>query len=75
MKKDAEEAGEVSTEEETPKAAPSRGMPILDLILRLIAAIGTLGSAIAVGTTNDTLPMFARFMHFRAKYQDLPTFT
>lgn len=53
----------------------NRGLSILDFILRLIAGFGTLASAIAMGTTNETLPFFTQFIRFRAEYDDLPTFT
>nr|CAD1825230.1 unnamed protein product [Ananas comosus var. bracteatus] len=53
----------------------NRGTSILDLILRLLALVGTLGSAIAMGTTNETLPFFTQFIQFKAEYNDLPTFT
>lgn len=53
----------------------SRGVSILDLILRVIALIGTLASAIAMGTTNETLPLFTPFIQFKARYSDLPTLT
>ncbi|KAG0513585.1 hypothetical protein BDA96_10G115200 [Sorghum bicolor] len=66
---------------ETSKAAPlgrggvSKGVSVLDLILRFIAIIGTLASAIAMGTTNETLPFFTQFIRFKAQYSDLPTLT
>ncbi|KAH7570078.1 hypothetical protein JRO89_XS05G0041100 [Xanthoceras sorbifolium] len=50
-------------------------LSILDLILRIIGAIGTLASAIAMGTTTETLPVIIQFNLFRAEYDDLPTFT
>jgi len=53
----------------------SKGVSVLDLILRFIAIIGTLASAIAMGTTNETLPFFTQFIQFEAKYSDLPSFT
>ncbi|KAA8530386.1 hypothetical protein F0562_005095 [Nyssa sinensis] len=59
----------------TPKSVANRGISILDFILRLIAIIGTLGSAIAMGTTDETLPFVTQFNRFRAKYDDLPMFT
>ncbi|CAI9777396.1 unnamed protein product [Fraxinus pennsylvanica] len=59
----------------TPKTSASRGASILDFILRIVAVIGTLGSAIAMGTTNETLPFLTQFIRFRAKYDDLPMFT
>ncbi|XP_022858065.1 casparian strip membrane protein 3-like [Olea europaea var. sylvestris] len=59
----------------TPKTNASRGVSILDFILRIAAVIATLGSAIAMGTTNESLPFFTQFIRFRAKYDDLPMFT
>ncbi|XP_020089774.1 casparian strip membrane protein 3-like [Ananas comosus] len=53
----------------------SRGVSILDSVLRLVAIVGTIGSAIAMGTTNETLPFFTQFIRFKAEYNDLPTFT
>ena len=53
----------------------SKGLSVLDLILRFIAIIGTLASAIAMGTTNETLPFFTQFIRFKAQYSDLPTLT
>ncbi|CAL5055842.1 unnamed protein product [Urochloa decumbens] len=55
--------------------AASRGLAVLDLILRFVAVIGTVGSAIAMGTTNQTLPFFTQFLLFKAQYDDLPTLT
>jgi hypothetical protein len=64
---------------ETSKAPLSRGVSkgvsILDVILRFVAIIGTLASAIAMGTTNQTLPFFTQFIRFKAQYSDLPTLT
>lgn len=58
----------------TPNQGVNRGVSILDFILRIVAATGTLGSAIAMGTTHETLPFFTRFIQFKAEYDDLPTF-
>ncbi|CAN6246134.1 unnamed protein product [Urochloa humidicola] len=55
--------------------AASRGLAVVDLILRIVAVIGTVGSAIAMGTTNQTLPFFTQFLRFKAQYDDLPTLT
>lgn len=57
------------------KSGVSRGVAILDFILRVVAITGTLASAIAMGTTDQTLPFFSQFIRFRAKYTDLPSFT
>uniref|UniRef100_A0ACD5VD52 Uncharacterized protein n=1 Tax=Avena sativa TaxID=4498 RepID=A0ACD5VD52_AVESA len=53
----------------------SRGVSILDLVLRVIAAMGTLASAIAMGTTNQTLSFFTQFIRFKARHSDFPTLT
>lgn len=53
----------------------NRGVSVLDFILRIVAGFGTLGSAIAMGTTRQTLPFFTRFIRFKAVYSDLPTFS
>lgn len=52
-----------------------RGFSIADLVLRGFAAIGAFGSAIAMATTNETTLSFSIQFIFRAKYNDLPTFT
>jgi hypothetical protein len=57
------------------RRAASRGLAVLDLILRFVAVIATVGSAIAMGTTNQTLPFFTQFLRFKAQYSDLPTLT
>lgn len=53
----------------------NKGISILDFVLRIFALIGALGSAIAMGTTDETLPFFTQFIRFRAEYNDLPSFT
>ncbi|XP_062111560.1 casparian strip membrane protein 1-like [Humulus lupulus] len=69
-----EAAGKVSKESSSRRSV-SRGLSILDFILRVLAAVGTLTSAIAMGTTKQTLPFVTRFVRFKAVYKDLPTFT
>nr|KYP45405.1 UPF0497 membrane protein 2 [Cajanus cajan] len=46
----------------------------MDFVLRIIAAVATLGSALAMGTTNETLPFATQFIRFRAEFDDLPSF-
>ncbi|KAL7221361.1 hypothetical protein ACSBR1_023338 [Camellia fascicularis] len=83
MKSGALELGEASKGSNTPNTGVNRGpntglnrgVSILDFILRLIAIFATIGSAIAMGTTDETLPFFTRFIRFRAQYDDLSTFT
>ncbi|KAK9271744.1 hypothetical protein L1049_002107 [Liquidambar formosana] len=74
MKSGALELGDAS-KSSTPGSGANRGVSILDFILRILAITGTLGSAIAMGTTDETLPFFTQFIRFRAKYDDLPSFT
>ncbi|PQQ19532.1 casparian strip membrane protein 1 [Prunus yedoensis var. nudiflora] len=56
-----------------PKVRVSRVLSVLDFILRVVAALGTLASAIAMGASQETLPFAAQFVRFRARYKDLPT--
>lgn len=53
----------------------NRVLSVVDIVLRFIAIGGTAGSAIAMGTTNETLPFFTQFVQFRAEYSDLPSLT
>ncbi|KAL3378715.1 hypothetical protein AABB24_004571 [Solanum stoloniferum] len=66
------EAGDDSKDSK-PKG--NRGISFLDFIMRIVAILGTLGSAIAMGTTNESLPSFEQFIRFKAEYKNLPTFT
>ncbi|CAM8947263.1 unnamed protein product [Rhodiola kirilowii] len=53
-----------------------KALAIVDLILRLVAFVGALGSAIAMGTTNQTYLVVSQYyVRFRAEYDDLPSFT
>ncbi|KAI3417176.1 CASP-like protein [Psidium guajava] len=74
MKAGGVETGEVARASVVTSGV-NKGVAILDFILRIVAFVCTLGSAIAMGTTNETLPFFTQFIRFRAKYDDLPTFT
>ncbi|KAL6009089.1 hypothetical protein ACLOJK_022316 [Asimina triloba] len=75
MKAGALEGGETSRASAASKAGINRGISILDFVLRLVAIVGTIGSAIAMGTTDETLPFFTQFIRFKARYDDLPSFT
>ncbi|XP_010551838.1 PREDICTED: casparian strip membrane protein 5 [Tarenaya hassleriana] len=55
--------------------AMNKRIAIFDFILRIIAFLNTIGSAIIMGTTNETLPFFTQFIRFRAEYNDLPALT
>ncbi|KAL8150174.1 hypothetical protein V2J09_019982 [Rumex salicifolius] len=62
MKSGGIEGGEASKmgplQPPPPPPGVNRGLGIMDLILRVVAGVGTLASAIAMGTTNETLPFF-----------------
>ncbi|MCD7471176.1 hypothetical protein HAX54_011491 [Datura stramonium] len=65
----------VATQVEHAKGGPKRGIAIFDLILRIAAFASALGAAVAMATTEETLPFFTQFFQFEASYDDLPTFT
>ncbi|CAN6727404.1 unnamed protein product [Malus baccata var. baccata] len=58
-----------------PKIKVRKLLFVLDFTLRVVAVLGTLASAIAMGTSRETLPFAARSVRFRARYKDLPTLT
>ncbi|KAI9111394.1 hypothetical protein K1719_017084 [Acacia pycnantha] len=64
------DGGEVSKSRKVMK----RGLSIMDLILRIIAIAATFGSAVAMATSHERLPFLTQFVHFRAKFDDFPTF-
>ncbi|KAK7251901.1 hypothetical protein RIF29_35504 [Crotalaria pallida] len=70
---DAGEVGEVS-KGAAPRRGLKRGLSVVDFLLRIVAALCTLGSALAMGTANETLPFATRFVKFRAEYKNIPTF-
>ncbi|KAI4328468.1 hypothetical protein L6164_020820 [Bauhinia variegata] len=74
MKVGAVENVEVAKDTVAPRKGFKRGLSILDFIFRIIAAIATAGSALAMGTAKQTLPFATQFVRFRARFSDLPTF-
>ncbi|KAG8501610.1 hypothetical protein CXB51_003913 [Gossypium anomalum] len=54
--------------------AVQKCVSVMDLIFRILALIGTLGSAFAMATTNQRLPFFNSFTQFKARYRDIPAF-
>ncbi|KAI5311849.1 PREDICTED: casparian strip [Prunus dulcis] len=56
------------------KGGWKKGISIFDFILRLGATAAALGAAIAMGSSEQTLPFFTQFFQFQASYDDLPTF-
>ncbi|XP_041016317.1 casparian strip membrane protein 1-like [Juglans microcarpa x Juglans regia] len=80
MKAEQLEAGEANSKHSTSSSTQrvllvNRGLSVMDLVLRIIAAVGSLGSAVAMGTTDQTLPSFIQFIQFNAQYNDTPMFT
>ncbi|XVF43144.1 hypothetical protein PTKIN_Ptkin02bG0016900 [Pterospermum kingtungense] len=67
------EAGE-SSNEATPKDLMFNGVAMLEFTLRIFAVGGTLGSAMAMGTTQETVPLFPQAILLNAEYSDLPMF-
>ncbi|KAM1102688.1 hypothetical protein PS1_011463 [Malus domestica] len=55
-----------------PKIKLRKLLSVLDFTLRVV---GTLASAIAMGTSRETLPFAARSVRFGARYKDLPRLT
>ncbi|XP_038891857.1 casparian strip membrane protein 1-like [Benincasa hispida] len=51
-----------------------RGLAIVDLVLRVMAIMATLSSAVVMGTANQTLPFSTQSSQFKANYKDLPMF-
>ncbi|KAK4780848.1 hypothetical protein SAY87_016954 [Trapa incisa] len=58
---------------DAPDHKANRSISIADLVMRAFAAIGTLGSAVIMATTNQAT-QFSQIFQFRAEYSDLPTF-
>lgn len=56
------------------KGGWKKGIAVLEFILRLGATAAALGTAIAMGSSDETLPFFTQFFQFSASYDDLPTF-
>ncbi|XP_022877780.1 casparian strip membrane protein 1-like isoform X2 [Olea europaea var. sylvestris] len=66
--------GAVEGGEVTKVPGGNRAIAIIDLILRIMAIFGTLASAVAMATTDETLPFITQFIQFKAQYDDIPTF-
>uniref|UniRef100_A0A7N0UKD1 CASP-like protein n=1 Tax=Kalanchoe fedtschenkoi TaxID=63787 RepID=A0A7N0UKD1_KALFE len=70
-----EYAVEAAEHDSSSSSSPRRGLSILDFVIRVAAFVGTLASGIAMGTTDQRLPFFTRFIQFKAEYDDLPALT
>ncbi|CAA7031185.1 unnamed protein product [Microthlaspi erraticum] len=72
------EAGETSTSSIKvitlePKLIINKGILITGFVLRLFAVFGTIGSALAMGTTEESVVSLTQLILLKAKYSDLPT--
>ncbi|KAL1207716.1 Casparian strip membrane protein 6 [Cardamine amara subsp. amara] len=72
------EAGETSTSPRKvitfdPKLVINKGILILGFVMRLFAVFGTIGSALAMGTTQESVVSLTQLTLLKAKYSDLPT--
>ncbi|XP_028761957.1 casparian strip membrane protein 1-like [Neltuma alba] len=70
----AVEAGEVVSKGIASRRVMKRGLSVMDLVLRIIAIAATFGSAVAMATSHERLPFITQFVHFRAEFDDLPSF-
>lgn len=55
------------------KLVINKGILILGFVLRLFAVFGTIGSALAMGTTQESVVSLTQLTLLKAKYSDLPT--
>ncbi|KAG9146932.1 hypothetical protein Leryth_021565 [Lithospermum erythrorhizon] len=72
MKAGLVEAGEASKAMLHPKK--TRGLAVFDLVLRLLAIAGTVGSAVGMGQAEQVLPFSTQFFRFDAQYDDFGEF-
>lgn len=66
--------GEVVSKVGAQRKGMKRGLSVMDLILRIVAGVATLASAIIMGTANQRLPFASQFVQFSAEFDDLPSF-
>lgn len=52
----------------------NRGISVFDLVLRIVALVGTLASAVAMGTADQALPFSTQIVNFEAQYDDIDSF-
>lgn len=52
----------------------NRGLSVFDLVLRIVAIVGTLAGAVAMGTAEQTLPFATQLVQFSAQYDDFDSF-
>ncbi|MCE5167038.1 hypothetical protein HAX54_034533, partial [Datura stramonium] len=71
MKPVSIEAGEAS---KATGHGVNKGLSVFDLFLRIVAIVGTLAGAVAMGTAEQTLPFVTQFVQFSAQYDDFDSF-
>ncbi|KAL4591822.1 hypothetical protein LXL04_004795 [Taraxacum kok-saghyz] len=57
------------------KGGYRRGLAVFDVVLRIAGIATALGAAIAMGSTDQTLPFFTQFFQFKASYDDVSAFS
>ena len=57
------------------KGGYRRGLAVFDVMLRIAGIATALGAAIAMGSTDQTLPFFTQFFQFKASYDDVSAFS
>ncbi|XP_059309712.1 casparian strip membrane protein 2-like [Lycium ferocissimum] len=72
MKAVSIESGEAS--KDVTRHGVNRGLSVFDLILRIVAIVGTLAGAVAMGTAEQTLPFVTQLVQFSAQYDDFDSF-
>ncbi|KAL8157289.1 hypothetical protein AgCh_002113 [Apium graveolens] len=73
MKASQIETGEASMIPKSPAAGISRGMTILDIILRFVAIASTLAAAVVMATSDQQLQFFTQVAIFNVEYEDFST--
>lgn len=71
MKAASIEAGEGS---KAKVRGVNRGISVFDLVLRIAALVGTLASAVAMGTADQALSFSTQIVNFEAQYDDIDAF-
>ncbi|OIT33344.1 PREDICTED: casparian strip membrane protein 2 [Nicotiana attenuata] len=52
----------------------NRGISVFDLVLRIAALVGALGSVVAMGTADQALSFSTQTVNFEAQYDDIDAF-
>ncbi|XP_060215322.1 casparian strip membrane protein 2 [Lycium barbarum] len=52
----------------------NRGISVFDLVFRIVALVGTLAGAVAMGTADQALSFSTQVVNFEAQYDDIDAF-